>query len=112
MPPADPDMKFVFAKVRDVGEEDGRVVVNALAGEDPTDVGPKAAVLWRMRVAFFVGVLVMHAVDGDEEDGAALKGERAACGEGVLHPLGRFVAAMGEEAVVSHADAESACEPR
>src|SRR6266487_4433903 len=35
MPPADPDVKFVFAKIRDVGEENGRVVMNALAGEDP-----------------------------------------------------------------------------
>jgi hypothetical protein len=32
MPSAEPDVKFVLAKVRDVGEEDGGVVVNALAG--------------------------------------------------------------------------------
>ena len=40
VPAAEPDVKFVFAKVRDVGEEDRRVVVNALAGEDPTHMGP------------------------------------------------------------------------
>ena len=40
VPSAEPDVEFVFAKVGDVREEDGRVVVNALAGEDPADVGP------------------------------------------------------------------------
>ena len=40
MPSAEPDVEFVFAKVGDVREEDGRVVVDALTSEDPADVGP------------------------------------------------------------------------
>ena len=40
VPSAEPDVKFVFAKVGDVGEQDRRVVVDALAGEDPTYMGP------------------------------------------------------------------------
>ena len=45
MPSADPDVEFIFAEVGDVGEEGGGIVVNALAGEDPTYVRPEAAVL-------------------------------------------------------------------
>ncbi len=40
MPSADPDVKFVFAKIRDVGKEDRRVIMNALTGQDPTHMGP------------------------------------------------------------------------
>ena len=67
--------------------------------------------LGRVRVAFLVRVLVMHAVDGDPEDGAAFEGQRAAHGEQILHPLRRFVAAVGQQAVVSHADADASGDP-
>ena len=40
MPPADPDVKFVPAKIRDVGKENRRVIMNALTGQDPTHMGP------------------------------------------------------------------------
>jgi hypothetical protein len=53
----------------------------------------------------------MLAVGGYPEDGAAFESEGGADGEEVLHPAGGFVAAMGEEAVVAHADAEASSEP-
>ena len=49
---------------------------------------------------------MMDAVGGDPEDGSALKGEAAAHGDEVLDPLGGLVAAMGEQAMVGHADAD------
>jgi len=48
---------------------------------------------------------MMNAVGGDPEDGSALKREAAAHGDKVLDPLGRFVAAVGKQAMVGHADA-------
>ena len=81
------------------------------SGEEPADVSPKAAVVGRVRVAFFVGVLMMHAMSGNPEDGSAFECECAADGEEVLEPSGSFVAAMREEAVVAHADAEASGDP-
>ena len=74
-------------------------------------MGPETAVPRRVWVALFVGVLVVHAMDSDEEDRAAFQGERATDGEEVLHPLVGLVAAMGQEAVVSHSDAEASGDP-
>ena len=111
MPAADPDVELVFAEVGDVGEELGGVVVHGLAGDEPADVGPESTFAGRVRVAFLVGVLVMLAMGGDPEDGAALESEGGADGEDVLHPSGGFVAAMGEEAMVAHADAEASGNP-
>ena len=59
-----------------------------------------------MGVAFFVAVLVVDAVGGYPGDGSAFKGECSADGEKVLDELGDLVAAVDEEAVVAHADAE------
>jgi hypothetical protein len=111
MPLADPDVELVLAEVGDVGEEFGGVVVHGFAGDEPADVGPESSFAGRVRVAFFVGVLVMLAVGGDPEDGAAFESEGGADGEEVLHPFGSFVTAMGEEAMVAHADAEASCYP-
>jgi hypothetical protein len=111
MPLADPDVEFIFAKVGDVREERGRIVVHGLAGEKPADVSPETAFVGRVRVAFFVGVLMMHAVDGDPEDRSAFQGERGANGEEVFHPSGGFVASVGEKPVIAHANAEASSDP-
>ena len=107
VPLADPDVELIFAEFGDVGEEIRRIVVHRPAGDQPADVGPETAFAGRVRVAFLVGVLMMHAVDRDPEDRSAFQGERGADGEKVLHPFGSFVAAMREEAMVAHAYAEA-----
>jgi len=61
-----------------------------------------------MWIALFVGVLVMNAVSGDPRDGSAFERERAAKGEEIFHPDGSLVPAVGEQAVVAHADTETA----
>ena len=111
VPAADPDVELVLAKFGDVGEEMRRIVVHRLARDEPADVGPETAFVGRVRVALLVGVLMMLAVDGDPEDGAAFQGERGAEGEEILHPLGGLVAAMREEAMVAHAYAEASGDP-
>src|ERR1700760_1559000 len=53
----------------------------------------------------------MDTVSGDPGDRTAFESERAAGGQKVLQPDWRLVAAMGEEAMVAHADAEAAGDP-
>jgi hypothetical protein len=69
-------------------------------------VSPPGAILRSVWVAFVVGVLVMNTVCGYPEDRATFKREAAAHGDEVLDPLGNFVAAMGQQAVIGHADAD------
>ena len=69
-------------------------------------MSPPGAVVRGVGVAFVVGVLVMNTVGGYPEDWTALKREAAAHGDEVLDPLGDPVAAMGEQAVISHTDAD------
>src|ERR1700679_3813669 len=47
----------------------------------------------------------MNAVSSDPEDGSPFQGQGAADGQEILQPLGRAVAAMGEQAMIAHADA-------
>ena len=51
---------------------------------------------------------MMDSMGGDPENRPAFEGERAAEREEVLDPLGGLVAAMREQAVVAHADAQRA----
>src|SRR3569623_2601978 len=76
------------------------------AGDDPAGGGPPGAVLRSVRIAVVIGILMMDAVRGDPEDRSTLKGHGAAHGDEVLDPAGSFVAAVREQAVISHADAD------
>ena len=107
----DPDVEFVFGEVGDVARERGGVVVHGLAHQNPAHVRPPFAVHRRMRIAFFVGMLVMDAVRGYPEDRAALERERGANGQKIFDPFRNFIAAMREQAVIAHADAEAAGNP-
>ena len=102
----EPDVAAVAGEVGGVAAEQGGLGVEGAAGDDPTGVRPPGAVAGSVRVAFVVGVLMMDAMGGDPEDGAAFEGHGAAGGDEVLQPAGNAVAAMGEQAVVGHADAD------
>ena len=80
-------------------------MVQGIAGENPAHVGPPSAIVRGMRVTLVVAKLVMNTVCGNPEDRSAFQGESAADGQEILQPLGRAVAAMREQAVVTHADA-------
>ena len=77
-----------------------------IAPDDPSDVSPPAALAGSVRVALAVAVLMMDAMGGHPEDGAAFERERGADGHQVFQPLGRLITAMGQQAVVAHADAD------
>src|SRR5271170_5161661 len=54
---------------------------------------------------------MMNAVRSDPENRSAFKGERGADGQEVLHPLRRLVAAVREQAMISHPDSQAARNP-
>ncbi len=64
-----------------------------------------------MRIAGAVGELMVHAMHPYPEDRPAFQGQRAAYREQILDPLRSLVAAMGEQSMITHADAEAAGEP-
>jgi hypothetical protein len=77
MPAADPNVELVFAKVSNVRNKGNRIVVHVLAGQEPTNVGPEATVARRMRIAFLIRVLVMHALRRNPKKRAHFQSERA-----------------------------------
>ncbi len=105
------DVELVLAEIGRVAREHVGVVVHRLAGQDPADVRPVGAFSRRVRIAFVIRMLVMNAMRGDPENRSALERERAAHGEEVLHPLRRLVAAVRQQAVIAHADAQRTGDP-
>ena len=103
---AEPDVDGVLGEVGGVAAEEGGFGVEGATGEDPAGVGPPRSVVWGVRVAFVVGVLMVDAMSGYPEDGTAFEREAAAHGDEVLDPLGGSVAAVGEQAMIGHADAD------
>ena len=99
-------MDAIFGEVRSVTAEEGSFGVESAAGENPAGVGPPRTVVRSVGVAFLIGVLMMDAVSGDPEDGTTLKGEASTHADKVLDPLWGLVAAVGEQAMVGHADAD------
>jgi hypothetical protein len=64
-----------------------------------------------VRVAFFLGILMMLAMGGDPEDWPAFESKRSASGQEIFHPLGSLVSSVGEQPMVAHADAQAARNP-
>jgi hypothetical protein len=62
-------------------------------------------------IALFVRILMMHAVGGDPGNWAAFYGQRAAGSQEILNEFRGFVAAMGKQAVIAHANAQAAGNP-
>ncbi len=108
VPGGEPHVDGVLGQVGHVPAQHGGVVVHRLAHEDPAHVRPEGALARRVRIAVVVRVLVVDAVRGHPEDRAALERERAADRQEVLDPLVGLVAAVRQQAVVGHADAEAA----
>jgi hypothetical protein len=68
----EPDVALIAGEVGGVAAEQSGLGVECAAGDDPAGVRPPGAILWGVRVAFVVGVLMMDAVGGDPEDRSAL----------------------------------------
>src|SRR6266576_1718309 len=72
---------------------------------------PKPATSRRVRITLFVRILVMHAMRGDPENRSALECERAAGRQEILNPFRRLVAAVREQSMIAHTDAETSRKP-
>ena len=82
--------------------------MEALAAQDPSGVCPPRALARRVRIAFSIRMLVVDSMGRDPENWTAFERQRSAPREEVLHwPIG-LVSAMGQQAVIPHADAEHA----
>src|SRR5579871_1171246 len=107
----DPDVKLVFGEVGNVSGQRRGVVVHRLAHQNPSHVRPPLAVDRRVRVAILVGILMMNAVGRHPENRPALERQRGADSQEILDPLRSLVAAVREQAVVAHPDAEASRHP-
>src|ERR1700722_12796524 len=107
----DPNVELVFGQVWNISRQGGGVVMHRFASKDPTHVRPPFAVNRRMRVAVYVRKLVVDAVGGHPENWTAFERHGGAYGHEIFHPLGGLVAAVGQQAVVTHADAHAGGKP-
>src|SRR5215470_8216919 len=108
---ADPDVVFVFAKIGNKGKQFFCPRMHGFSGDDPTHMCKKSAVIWRVRIAFFVRVLMVHAMRCNPRNRPAFDRKRAASRQNVLHPFGGFESAVSQQTVVAHSDAKAACNP-
>src|SRR6266699_1579782 len=111
VPLTDPGMKFVLAEIGDVRQQRIQLVMHRSAGQNPSHVGPKPAIIRRVWIAFFIRILMVHAMRGDPENRSALEGERAASRQEILNPFWRLEAAVREQAMITHPDAETSRNP-
>src|SRR5204862_2273724 len=58
-----------------------------------------------------IGKLIMNSVSGHPEDRSTFKRQSSARGQEIFNPFRRLVAAMGQQAVIAHADSEAARNP-
>ncbi len=69
---------------------------------------PEAAIARGVRIARLVGDLVMDAMRGHPENRAAFKRQRGTNGQEVFDPLRVLEAAMRQQPVIAHANAQAA----
>src|SRR5215470_12554258 len=104
-------MKLVFAQVGNVWEQRCGAVVQDTPGYDPPHMCPETAVAWRMRIAFYISVLVMNAMRRHPEKWPAFQCQRGADRHEVLNPFIGLESTMGQQPVISHANAQTAGNP-
>src|ERR1700678_2083413 len=85
--------------------------MHRLSGEDPAHVRPPRTVDRRMGIAFAIGELVMDAVRRYPENRTAIESQRGKNGERVFQPARNFVATVGQQAVIAHADSQAGGHP-
>ena len=108
MPFRQPDLHRIAHQIGNVARQDRRIVMETLAAQDPSGVCPPRAFARRVRIALPIRVLVVDSMGRDPENWTAFERQRSAPREEVLHWLIGLVSAMGQQAVIPHANAEHA----
>ena len=111
VPFADEGVKLVFAKIGNIGEQRGRMVVQRTSGHDPAHVRPEPAVTGRVRIAFYVSILVMDAMRGYPEKWAAFQGQRGTDCDEIFEPFMGLETAVREQPVICNANAKAPGNP-
>src|SRR5947209_2630561 len=111
VPARNPDLEAIPEQVGRVTLDCGAVVLLRRPRENPADVRPPGSVARAVRVGGNVRVRVMNPVGRDPLDRPALQRQRGADRENILDPLRRLVAAVRQQPVVAHADAEASGHP-
>src|SRR5262249_50305870 len=111
VPLADKGMELVFAEIRNIREQGGRMVVQRAPGHDPAHVRPEAAIARRIWIAFHVSILVMHTVRRYPEKRAAFQRQCGADGKEIFHPFVSLESSMREQTVISNADSQASGNP-
>src|SRR5262249_2053009 len=81
------------------------------SGYDPAHMCPETAVAWRMRIAFYISILVMNAMRRHPEKWPAFQRQRGADRQEVLNPFICLESTMGQQPMVTHANAQAAGNP-
>ncbi|MDX6289672.1 MAG: hypothetical protein QOH42_1471, partial [Blastocatellia bacterium] len=82
------------------------------AGKDPANVRPPAAIMRRVWiVTALVAVRVVYAMRGDPVNGSTFERKGGANSQEILDGLRYLVTAVGEQPVISHADAQALSHP-
>src|SRR6266567_588659 len=98
-------MKLRFGQIGNIARKRLGILMQALAHQNPTHMGPPFPVNGSVRVAFLVRKLMMNSMSGNPENRTAFERQRSADSQTILHPLWGLVAAVGQEPVVAHSDA-------
>jgi hypothetical protein len=70
-------MELILREIGHVVGQGRCVVMHGLSGQDPAHMSPPRTIDWRMRITFFVSMLVMDAVRGYPKYRSAF--ERQSC---------------------------------
>ena len=111
VPLADPDDRTCLCAGRERRRSSSRVVVMALAGEIQPMCAQKPPSRGECGSPSLVGVLMMDAMGRYPEDRPAFERQRRADRQEVFQPLRALEAAVRQQPVIAHADAEATRTP-
>ena len=87
------------------------IAVRPVADQHPDDMAPPLAIARRVRIAIFVGELVMDSVSCNPKHRPAFERQRPADRQEILDPLRRLVGTMGQQTVIPHSDSQAQRNP-
>src|SRR6266403_3538889 len=85
--------------------------MKTLAHQNPSHMRPPFAVHWAVGIAFLIRELMVNAMRCYPENRATFEGQSSTRAQEVFNPLWSLIAAMGQQAVVAHANPEAAGNP-
>ena len=100
------DIKAILREIGSVARQHRGLGVQRLALQNPASMGPPTAFRGGMRIADMVAVLVMYAMRGYPEHWATFQRRGGKDRHHIFQPLRDSVAAMRQQAVVTHSDAD------